>query len=106
MSDKLLSKIRALEAKINHDNHDVEANKKLLKRQITNPVVMPFVLIGSLAIGILIVRKKRDKHWFAYLSSLTFAASRIYKNVKFVMRTVNHFHPQKTIPGNNETREE
>lgn len=88
MSKELIKEISRLEKKMNKNEVERDEKVHLLKKQLTSSIVLPAVLIGSVAISIILIRKKKFRNAFAYLTTLTLATSNIYKNAKVAMNFI------------------
>src|SRR5690348_2510912 len=94
----LKTRIKAAEADLLAAAAKFAANKHLMKQQLTNPIIMPALLVTSVIAGVIMVKKKRHNHIFAYLTSLTLAANSIYKKFNLVMNMIEQAkknHPMK-----------
>jgi hypothetical protein len=84
----LNKQINRVENRIRANDAKRKAQINYIKNTLSSPIVLPIVLVSSVVVSVLVLRKKPFRNVFAYLTTLTLATSNLYRNFKVGMNLV------------------
>lgn len=95
MTKDTLYEIKRLQANLAKHNENIDESLHYIKTQLQKPYVVPAAFVASLALSMLVMRKKKRIDLFSYLTSLTLGTNTIFRYGKHLMNIVNHYQTMK-----------